>query len=257
MMTLGVEQLPGVMRLLRWLSAGWMEIMGWPIMVAPAPLLPVRLMTGGEAAVTEVWLISSGVMYWDRGRISLGASFTPAASGDCVWGVDADTDGMTPGDWTFCTTGDCTFWKEGDCPFCTAGDPTEDIPSPAKAFTAEALALALARIMLRSLGLFLDPLGRPLFGRNEGVNVLDDEVLLRFGGTSAPFLPRYSLVHGLGRPQSELGPQLGVVLFLPSCAGLHLRGGVRLEEGRVAAPPRHGQLLLGLVMVKLQLAASA
>ena len=45
MMTLGVEQLPGVMRLLRWLSAGWMEIMGWPIMVAPAPLLPVRLMT--------------------------------------------------------------------------------------------------------------------------------------------------------------------------------------------------------------------
>ena len=168
MMTLGVEQLPGVMRLLRWLSAGWMEIMGWPIMVAPAPLLPVRLMTGEEAAVTEVWLISSGVMYWDRGRISFGASFTPAASGDCVWGVDADTDGMTPVDWTFCTTGDCTFWKEGDCPFCTAGDPTEDIPSPAKAFTAEALALALARIMLRSLGLFLDPLGRPFLGGTRG-----------------------------------------------------------------------------------------
>ena len=73
-------------------------------MVAVALLLPVRLMTGGEAAVTEVWLMSRGVMYWDRGRISLGANFTPAANGDCAWDADtdkageSDTDDMTPGD---------------------------------------------------------------------------------------------------------------------------------------------------------------
>ena len=90
-------------------SRGWMEIMGWPIMVVMLlVVVPVRLTTGGEAAVTtEAWLMSSGVMYWERGRISLGASFTPAASGDWVWDADSDSAGdgdaedLTPaGDWT-------------------------------------------------------------------------------------------------------------------------------------------------------------